>query len=131
MPDMPKFVLSQPPLGATDGSVYSTGQANTANANKQLSSLLGTNKGGSLRKKGGAATIPVAPLPMPYPGSTLPNTNTQLTKLFAVNAAQSAGDDAWKTAPQSQTAGSRKRRNSRKRINSRKRRNSRKRIVKK
>ena len=118
---MPQFVISSPPLGAKDGSVYSTGQANTVNANKQLSSLLGTNKGGSLRKKGGAAnlqpaTITVAPLQMPYPGSTLPNTNTQLTKLFANNAAQSAGDNAWKTAPQVQKAGSRKRRNSRKRI---------------
>ena len=150
MPPMPPFVVNPPPLGATNGSVYAIGQANTQNANRQLASLLGqgTSTGGSLRKKGGAAnlqpaTITVAPLQMPYPGSTLPNTNTQLTKLFAVNAAQSAGDDAWKLAPQTHSAGSRKRRVTRsnrrssnrrrslRRRSNRRRSNRRKRIVKK
>jgi hypothetical protein len=103
------------PYGAKDGSVYAIANANKINADTQLSNLLQTNKGGALRKKGGA--IEVQPLQIPYPGSTLPDTNVQLTKLFAVSAANSVGDSAWK-----QTAGSKsKRRRTRTRTRTRRR----------
>ena len=94
------------PYGAKNGSVYEIANANNRNANNQLSNLLLTNKGGALRKKGGA--IEVQPLQIPYPGSTLPDTNVQLTKLFAISAANSVGDSAWK-----QTAGSKRSTNKR------------------
>ena len=100
------------PYGAKNGSVYAIANANKLIADNQLSDLLQTNKGGALRKKGGAITV--QPLQIPYPGSTLPDTNVQLTKLFAASAANSAGDSAWK-----QKAGSKSNKRTSKRRSSR------------
>jgi hypothetical protein len=104
------------PYGAKNGSVYAIANANKLIADNQLSNLLQTNKGGALRKKGGAITV--QPLQIPYPGSTLPDTNVQLTKLFAASAANSAGDSAWNQkagSKRSNTRRSTRRRNSRRR----------------
>jgi hypothetical protein len=132
--EMPPNIVGMT-YGAKNGSVYEIANANNRNANNQLSNLLQTNRGGALRKKGGA--IEVQPLQIPYPGSTLPDTNVQLTKLFAVSAANSVGDSAWNqkagskrsNTRRSNTRRSTRRRRTNKRSNKRsnKRRSSRRR----
>jgi hypothetical protein len=110
--EMPPNIVGMP-YGAKNGSVYAIANANKLIADNQLSNLLQTNKGGALRKKGGAITV--QPLQIPYPGSTLPDTNVQLTKLFAVSAANSVGDSAWnqKAGSKRSTKRSSKRRSTR------------------
>ena len=127
--EMPPNIVGMP-YGAKNGSVYAIANANKLIADNQLSNLLQTNKGGALRKKGGAITV--QPLQIPYPGSTLPNTNVQLTKLFAVSAANSVGDSAWNQKAGSKRSNTRRstRRRSTKRSTKRSSRQSTKRRTK-
>ena len=105
---LPENIVPPLPPGAKDGSPYSIGLANQqASMNKMSGLLKVTQGGGKMRRhrsikrgrhllKGGAATITLPPLNVPYPGgSGLNDTFTRLATTAVNSTEQSKYDTAW------------------------------------
>ena len=120
---MPLNVVSPLPPGAKSSSPMDVASANIAASNAKMSSLINATHGGGkhYRKhntlKGGASSLVVQPLHVPYPGGdALQGINTQMTSISAQNVANSKYDNDW-----NKTGGKR----SYKRTNKRRRRSKR------
>ena len=107
---MPVNVVTPLPPGAKSSSPMDVASANIAASNAKMSSLLNVSHGGSkhyrkhYRKhnrkhntlKGGASSLVVQPLHVPYPGGdALQGINTQMTSIGAQNVANSKYDNDW------------------------------------
>ncbi len=105
---LPENIAPPLPPGAKDGSPYSIGVANQqASMNKMSNLLKVTQGGGKMRRhrsikrgrrllKGGAATITLPPLNVPYPGGAgLNDTYTRLATTAINGTAQRQYDTAW------------------------------------
>jgi hypothetical protein len=123
---LPENIAPPLPPGAKDGSPYSIGLANQQASMNKMSDLLKVSQGGgkmrrhrSIKRgrrllKGGAATITLPPLNVPYPGGAgINDTYTRLATTAINGTAQSQYDTAW-VKP---TVGGSKRRRSIKRSN--------------
>jgi hypothetical protein len=137
---MPLNVVSPLPPGAKSSSPMDVASANIAASNAKMSSLINATHGGSkhnrkhYRKhntlKGGASSLVVQPLHVPYPGGdALQGINTQMTSISAQNVANSKYDNDWnKTGGKRSYKRTNKRRSSNrsnKRTNKRRRTNKR------
>ena len=124
---MPVNVVTPLPPGAKSSSPMDVASANMAASTAKMSSLINATHGGSkhYRKhnrkhntlKGGASSLVVQPLHVPYPGGdALQGINTQMTSIGAQNVANSKYDNDW-----NKTGGKRsyKRTNKRRRTNKR------------
>jgi hypothetical protein len=133
---MPLNVVSPLPPGAKSSSPMDVASANIAASNAKMSSLINATHGGGkhYRKhntlKGGASSLVVQPLHVPYPGGdALQGINTQMTSISAQNVANSKYDNDWnKTGGKRSYKRTNKRRSSNrsnKRTNKRRRTNKR------
>ena len=103
---MPVNVVTPLPPGAKSSSPMDVASANMAASTAKMSSLINATHGGSkhYRKhnrkhntlKGGASSLVVQPLHVPYPGGdALQGINTQMTSIGAQNVANSKYDNDW------------------------------------
>ena len=137
---MPVNVVTPPPLGAKSSSPMDVASANIAASNAKMSSLINATHGGSkhyrkhYRKhnrkhntfKGGASSLVVQPLHVPYPGGdALQGINTQMTSIGAQNVANSKYDNDWNKTGGKRSYKRTNKRRTNKRTNKRRRTNKR------
>ena len=133
---MPVNVVTPLPPGAKSSSPMDVASANMAASTAKMSSLINATHGGSkhYRKhnrkhntlKGGASSLVVQPLHVPYPGGdALQGINTQMTSIGAQNVANSKYDNDWNKTGGKRSYKRTNKRRTNKRTNKRRRTNKR------